>query len=149
MKYLILPLFVAIAGCSAPEAQESKSEDHQVKPSGTKAEQVEKPAEKQAAKQDEAPPYTLKRDDLGAGVYMLSGRGGNIGLSVGDDGAFVIDDQFARFSDTILAEIDALSDGPIRFVINTHYHGDHSGSNQEMRDTGADIVAHDNVRVRM
>ncbi len=95
------------------------------------------------------PEYKLERTDLGQGVYMLVGRGGNLGVSTGADGVFVIDDQFAQFAPAIIKEIGSLSDGPIRFVANTHYHGDHTGGNEVMRDTGASIVAHDNVRVRM
>lgn len=83
------------------------------------------------------------------GVYMLVGQGGNIGLSVGDDGAFVIDDQFAPLTDKILAAIATVSDESVRFVLNTHWHGDHTGGNENMGEAGALIVAHDNVRARM
>ena len=80
---------------------------------------------------------------------MLLGPGGNIGVSVGEDGVFVIDDKFSRFADQIVEQIRAITDAPIRYVINTHYHGDHSGANAEMKETGAIIVAHENVRKRM
>jgi len=83
------------------------------------------------------------------GVYMLVGRGGNIGVSVGVDGVFVIDDQFAPLTDKILAAISEISDEPVRFVFNTHWHGDHTGGNENMGEAGALIVAHDNVRERM
>ena len=83
------------------------------------------------------------------GLYMLTGRGGNIGLSVGADGAFVIDDQFAPLTDKILAAIRTVTDQPVRWVFNTHWHGDHTGGNENMGKTGALIVAHDNVRKRM
>jgi cyclase len=83
------------------------------------------------------------------GVYMLMGRGGNLGVSVGDDGVFLIDDQYAPLTDKIVAAIRAISDGPIRFVINTHWHGDHTGGNENLGKTGTLIVAHDNVRRRM
>ena len=82
------------------------------------------------------------------GVYMLGGRGGHIGVSVGDDGAFVIDDQYAPLTDKIVAAIGSLTDGPIPFVINTHWHGDHVGGNENMGEAGAVLVAHDNVRER-
>jgi len=82
-------------------------------------------------------------------VYMLMGQGGNIGLSVGDDGVFVIDDQFAPLTEKILAAIGAITSDPVRFVFNTHWHGDHTGGNENMGATGAMIVAHDNVRERM
>jgi len=82
-------------------------------------------------------------------VYMLIGQGGNIGLFVGEDGAFVIDDQFAPLTEKILAAIAEVTDEPVRFVFNTHWHGDHTGGNENMGEVGALIVAHDNVRVRM
>lgn len=83
------------------------------------------------------------------GVYMLVGRGGNIGVSVGDDGVFVIDDQFAPLTDKILAAIAAITSESVRFVFNTHWHGDHTGGNENMGRAGALIVAHDNVYERM
>ena len=82
-------------------------------------------------------------------VYMLVGAGGNIGISIGEDGVFVIDDQFAPLSEKILTAIKALSDKPLNFLVNTHWHGDHSGGNENMAKAGATIIAHDNVRIRM
>ena len=87
--------------------------------------------------------------DLGDGVAMLVGQGGNIGLSVGDDGSFLIDDQFAPLTPKIRAAVEAFGGGPIRFVVNTHFHGDHSGGNEPLARAGAVVVAHDNVRARM
>ena len=86
---------------------------------------------------------------LSAGVFMLTGAGGNIGVSVGEDGVFVIDDQFAPLTERILAAIEGLSDRPVSYVLNTHWHGDHTGGNENMGEAGAVIVAHDNVRTRM
>ena len=83
------------------------------------------------------------------GVYMLVGAGGNIGLSVGEDGAFVIDDQYAPLSEKILAAIAAITDADVEFLVNTHYHGDHTGGNEAFGAAGALIFAHDNVRARM
>ena len=83
------------------------------------------------------------------GVYMLVGRGGNIGLSIGDDGPFVIDDQFAPLTDKIQAAIATVTDGSVRFVLNTHWHGDHTGGNENFGKAGAMIVAHENVRRRL
>lgn len=83
------------------------------------------------------------------GIYMLEGAGGNIGLSVGPDGAFVIDDQFAPLSDKILAAIAKVSPEPVRFLLNTHWHFDHTGGNEAFGAAGAVIVAHDNVRKRL
>jgi cyclase len=82
-------------------------------------------------------------------VYVLEGAGGNIGVSVGDDGVFLIDDQFAPLTPKIKAAVAALSKKPIRFVLNTHWHGDHVGGNEHMAAAGAVIVAHENVRKRM
>ena len=83
------------------------------------------------------------------GVYMLVGSGGNIGLSVGPDGAFLIDDQFAPLTDKILKAIAAVTDKPVRFLVNTHWHFDHTGGNENIGKGGAIIVAHDNVRKRL
>lgn len=83
------------------------------------------------------------------GVYMLMGQGGNIGLSVGEDGVFLIDDQFAPLTEKILAAIGAITSESVRFVFNTHWHGDHTGGNENLGEIGALIVAHDNVRERM
>ncbi len=87
--------------------------------------------------------------EVADGVYMLMGAGGNIGLSVGEDGAFVIDDQFAPLNEKIRAAISAVSDTDVKFVVNTHWHGDHTGGNEAFGGGGAMIVAHDNVRKRM
>jgi len=83
------------------------------------------------------------------GIYMLQGRGGNIGVSVGEDGVFIIDDQYAPLTDKIKKALATLSDKPVRFVLNTHYHGDHTGGNENLGKGGAIIVAHDNVRKRL
>lgn len=91
----------------------------------------------------------ITTEKVADGVYMLQGAGGNIGLSVGEDGAFVIDDQFAPLSDKILAAIAEITDQPVEFVVNTHYHGDHTGGNEAFGAAGAHIVAHDNVRKRL
>lgn len=82
-------------------------------------------------------------------VFMLVGAGGNIGVSIGEDGVFVIDDQFAPLSEKIHNAIKALSDKDITFLVNTHHHGDHTGGNENMQKLGATIIAHDNVRQRM
>jgi glyoxylase-like metal-dependent hydrolase (beta-lactamase superfamily II) len=82
-------------------------------------------------------------------TYMMVGAGGNIGVSVGPDAVFVIDDQFAPLTPKIEAAIAKLSSKPVTFVINTHWHFDHTGGNANMGKAGALIVAHDNVRKRM
>jgi glyoxylase-like metal-dependent hydrolase (beta-lactamase superfamily II) len=87
--------------------------------------------------------------DLGNGIHMLTGRGGNLGVSVGKDGVILIDSQFAPLTDKIKAAIAKLSPAPVRFVVNTHWHGDHTGGNENFGNSGAIIVAQDNVRERM
>ena len=82
-------------------------------------------------------------------VYMLSGRGGNVGISTGEDGVYIIDDQVKPVTDGLLKAIGKISNRPIRFVINTHYHGDHTGGNEAIGSTGSVIIAHDNIRKRM
>jgi len=82
-------------------------------------------------------------------VYYLQGAGGNIGLSIGEDGVVMIDDQYAPLTDKILAAIRQLNDGEIRFVINTHVHGDHTGGNENLGKLGILILARDEVRVRL
>ncbi|WP_396597383.1 MBL fold metallo-hydrolase [Dokdonia sp. R86516] len=82
-------------------------------------------------------------------IYMLQGAGGNIGISTGKDGVFMIDDQFAPLSEKITAAIKTISDQPVSFLVNTHFHGDHTGGNANFEAAGAMIVAHDNVRKRL
>jgi cyclase len=88
-------------------------------------------------------------EKLAEGVYMLQGAGGNIGLSVGADAAFLIDDQYAPLTPKIKAAVAALTSKPVKFVLNTHWHGDHSGGNKDLGESGTLIVAHENVRKRM
>jgi glyoxylase-like metal-dependent hydrolase (beta-lactamase superfamily II) len=82
------------------------------------------------------------------GIYMLVGAGGNIGLSVGEDGTLIVDDQYAPLAQRIQAAIDELGGARPKVVLNTHYHGDHTGSNPFFGREGT-IVAHDNVRLRL
>jgi glyoxylase-like metal-dependent hydrolase (beta-lactamase superfamily II) len=91
----------------------------------------------------------VRTQELGNGLYMLQGSGGNIGLAVGNDAVFVVDDQFAPLTPKILAAIAAITPKPVRFVVNTHWHFDHTGGNENLGKAGALIVAHDNVRKRM
>src|SRR5260221_13221627 len=72
----------------------------------------------------------IKTTQVAPGIYMLEGEGGNIGVSAGEDGVFLIDDQFAPLTPKILAAVKAISDKPIRFLMNTHWHGDHVGGNE-------------------
>jgi len=82
-------------------------------------------------------------------IYMLTGAGGNILVCTGEDGVFMVDDQFAPLSDKIKAAIAKLSDHPVKFLMNTHWHGDHTGGNENFGTSGSIIVAHENVRKRM
>ena len=91
----------------------------------------------------------IRTTKLGASTYMMEGAGGNLGLSIGDDAVFLIDDQFAPLTGKIQAAISKLTAKPVRFVLNTHWHGDHTGGNENMGKSGAIIVAHENVRSRM
>lgn len=83
------------------------------------------------------------------GVYTLKGAGGNVGLVVGADAAFLVDDQYAPMVPKLQAAIRAITDKPLRFVLNTHWHGDHVGGNEALAASGTLVVAHDNVRKRM
>ena len=90
----------------------------------------------------------IKVTKVAGNVYMLQGAGGNIAASVGDDGIVVVDDQYAPLADKIQAALKGITDKPIRFVINTHYHEDHTGGNEFFQQK-APIIAHDNVRKRL
>src|SRR6185369_3511798 len=91
----------------------------------------------------------IKTTKLADTIYMLEGEGGNIGVSAGDDGVFLIDDQFAPLTARILAAVKAISDKPVRMLLNTHWHFDHTGGNENLGKTGVVIVAQDNVRKRL
>ena len=82
-------------------------------------------------------------------VYMLQGAGGNIGVLTGEDGIFMIDDKFAELSDIILTKLKTLSDQPVKYLVNSHHHGDHTGGNLNFQEDGALIFAHENVRKRL
>jgi cyclase len=96
-----------------------------------------------------APDPSVQAVNIAPGIYMLTGRGGNVGVSIGVDGAAIIDDKFADNSPYIRAAIAMLSDQPVKFVINTHLHGDHTGGNEAFGKTGAVIIAQENVRKRL
>jgi glyoxylase-like metal-dependent hydrolase (beta-lactamase superfamily II) len=83
------------------------------------------------------------------GVYMLVGAGGNIGVSAGEDCVFLVDDQYAPLTSKVKAAVAAISDKPLRFILNTHWHGDHTGGNKDLGEAGVLIVAHENVRTRL
>ena len=102
----------------------------------------------------QAPDYSkvqIKVTKVSGNIYMLEGQGGNIAASVGEDGIVIVDDQFAPLAEKIQAALKNLgiTDKPVRFVINTHYHGDHTGGNVPFSDSGSTVIAQDNVRKRL
>jgi glyoxylase-like metal-dependent hydrolase (beta-lactamase superfamily II) len=102
-----------------------------------------------AVAQQDFSKVVIESQKVAEGVYMLTGAGGNLGVSIGEDGIVLIDDQFAELTPRIQEALAKLSDKPVRFVINTHWHFDHVGGNENLGKTGSIIVAHDNVRRRM
>jgi cyclase len=93
----------------------------------------------------------IKVTKVSGNIYMLEGAGGNIAASVGEDGIVIVDDQFAPLAEKIQAALKGLgiTDKPVRFVINTHYHGDHTGGNEPFANAGSTVIAQDNVRKRL
>ncbi|HLK81689.1 MAG TPA: MBL fold metallo-hydrolase [Xanthobacteraceae bacterium] len=91
----------------------------------------------------------IKTTDLGNKTYMLQGQGGNITVAVGTDGIVMVDSEFAPLHDKIKAAIEKISPLPIKYLINTHYHGDHTGGNAPFHKDGAIVVAQDNIRTRL
>ena len=91
----------------------------------------------------------IKAIEVAPGIHMLEGAGGNIGVSSGEDGIVLIDDQFAPLTPKIMAAVSKISDRQVRFLLNTHWHFDHVGGNENLGKAGTLIVAHDNVRQRM
>jgi len=145
----ILPLALMAACSQAGTEAENHGHSHSKADASDHSHSNDKELTSSAHAQEAAPAGVIGTESLGGGFYMLTGPGGNIGVSTGDDGVFVIDDKFDRNADEIIKVIKTLSDEPIRYVVNTHYHGDHSGGNAKLKTTGATIVAHENVRSRM
>ncbi|HKS10551.1 MAG TPA: MBL fold metallo-hydrolase [Pyrinomonadaceae bacterium] len=109
---------------------------------------VSVPAHKKHRQEPDWSKVQIKSTKIAGNVYMLEGAGGNIGVSVGPDGILIVDDQFAPLADKIRASLKTLGQGKLRFILNTHWHGDHTGSNAAFGPE-ATIVAHDNVRKRL
>ncbi len=91
----------------------------------------------------------VKTTDLGNKTYLLEGAGGNVTIAVGSDGIIMVDGQYAPMHDKLKAAIEKISPLPVKYLINTHYHGDHTGGNGPFHKDGATIVAQDNIRVRL
>src|SRR5260370_41027986 len=91
----------------------------------------------------------IKTTDLGDNIYMLEGQGGNITVAVGKDGIIMVDGQYAPLHDKIKVAIEAISNKPIKYLINTHFHGDHTGGNELFAKDGVSIVSQDNVKNRL
>src|SRR5215831_21020874 len=91
----------------------------------------------------------IKTTKIAGNFYTLDGSGGTIGVLAGSDGVLMVDAQFAPLSDKIIAAIKQVSDGRIRFLINTHVHGDHTGGNENIGKLGAAIIARENLRTRL
>ena len=91
----------------------------------------------------------IKTTQLAGNLYMLEGSGGNIGVSVGEDGVFLIDSQFAELTDKIINAVAAITDEPIRYVLNTHHHPDHTGGNENLAAHDVIILSHENARKYM
>jgi len=102
-----------------------------------------------ASAQEDFSKVEIRTEKLADTVYMMTGSGGNLGVSVGEDAVFVIDDQFAPLTAKIQAAIANLTSKPVKFVLNTHWHFDHTGGNENLGKAGAIIVAHENVRKRL
>ena len=94
-------------------------------------------------------PPAPKVTDLGDGIHVIFGTGGNIAVSAGPDGVFVIDDQYPNSAPANLAKIKEIAGGAPRYLVNTHWHGDHAGGNDAFAQAGAMIFAHENVRKRL
>ena len=101
-----------------------------------------------AAQEQDFSKVQIKVTKVSGNIYMLEGAGGNIAASVGDDGIVIVDDQYAPLADKIAAALKniGVTDKPVRFVINTHYHGDHTGGNSPFANKGATVIAQDKDR---
>src|ERR1700722_18607205 len=110
---------------------------------GASAQQPAQPPQRDFSKTE------IKTTDLGHGTYMLEGEGGNMTVAVGVDGVIMVDGEFAPLHDKIKAAVEKVTNLPIKYLVNTHFHGDHTGGNAPFHKDGATIVANVNVRTRL
>jgi len=102
-----------------------------------------------AVAQNDFSKVQIKVTKVSGNIYMLEGAGGNIAASVGEDGIVIVDDQYAPLAEKIQVALKGITDQPVRFIINTHYHGDHTGGNEPFANKGSTVIAQDNVRKRL
>lgn len=139
LRTALLITAIGLAACTA------QTESTPVEETAAEALQVESSESHQA----EPVEFQLTVERITDNLHVLFGPGGNVGVSSGEDGIVLIDDKFSNNAEEILYHVSEISDGDLLFVINTHLHGDHTGSNPEMKAEGAMIMAHENVRNRM
>src|SRR5207247_8268467 len=97
------------------------------------------------AQQEDFSKVQIKVTKVSGNIYMLEGAGGNIAASVGEDGIVIVDDQFAPLAEKIQAALKGITDKPVLFIINTHYHGDHTGGNEAFANAVSTVIAQGNV----
>jgi cyclase len=144
---IAIALFIC-SGMACQRSEEKPSEAEEAKGDSQgqgKVETTKSPAKKG---DDEMADVVIKTTQVSGHIYMLEGEGGNIGVSAGEDGVVLVDDQFAALAPKIVAAVKELGKGEPEYVINTHWHGDHTGGNTEFGAKAA-IVAHENVRKRL
>ena len=150
---LLVFALLALATCVGAQTEPKASTTTTTTPDTKKTDQkvTDQKTTDQKPATPPAPDYSkvqIKVTHVAEDVYMLQGSGGNIGVSVGDDGILVVDDEFAPLADKIRAALKGITDKPVKFVLNTHWHFDHTGGNPQFGET-APILAHENVRKRL
>jgi len=116
---------------------------------GAHAALAQAPAAPAAPAQPDFSAVQIKVHQVAGNFYYLEGQGGNVGVLVGDDGVLMIDDQFAPLTEKLVTAVKTISKKPIKMLVNTHVHGDHTGGNENIGKMGVEIIAHDNVRSRL
>lgn len=135
--------FIALAACTTTPAPEAPADA-----AAAPVAQAPAPTPPPATPAPNSAPFS-RTVDLGQGIFMLMGQGGNLGLLTGDDGLFLIDDQYVTNAEVNLAKIEEMAGGKPRYLVNTHWHFDHAGGNATFAAAGATVFAHENVRKRL